>query len=86
VIVLDEAHLMLRNSKSEISKALTLLETTRRIALTGTPLQNNLTEYFRMANWIKPQLLGKTEVEFDRIYAKHIMSSLPVGFFHHCYL
>ena len=78
VVVLDEAHLMLKNNKSEISKALGSLETKRRIALTGTPLQNNLTEYYRMADWIKPGCLG-TETTFECKFANPIMESLVVS-------
>lgn len=43
LVICDEGHL-LKNSKTAISKAVTRIRTLRRIALTGTPLQNNLTE------------------------------------------
>ena len=78
VVVLDEAHLMLKNNKSDIGKALSTMKTSRRIALTGTPLQNNLHEYYRLANWIRPGYLAKSESEFERVYVKKIMSSLMV--------
>ena len=60
VVVVDEAHLFLKNNQTGISKVLSMIDTKRRIALTGTPLQNNLMEYYRMANWIKPDCLGPT--------------------------
>ncbi len=43
LVVCDEGH-VLRNADSSISKAMRALHTRRRIILTGTPLQNNLTE------------------------------------------
>jgi transcriptional regulator ATRX len=69
---------MLKNKKSEISKALSALQTKRRIALTGTPLQNNLTEYYRMADWIKPGCLG-SETSFESKFSNPIMDSLVVS-------
>lgn len=51
------------------------MKTSRRIVLTGTPLQNNLTEFYRMADWIRPGCLG-TELQFERKFESPIMSSL----------
>ena len=64
-MILDEAHTMLKRNKTGIFKTLDTIRTKRRIALTGTPLQNNLLEYYNMASWCKPGCLG-TEREFER--------------------
>jgi SNF2 family DNA or RNA helicase len=53
VIVLDEAHMMLKKKSNEIFKVLDGVATPRRICLTGSPFQNNLFEYFRMASYVR---------------------------------
>ena len=70
IVVCDEGHVM-RNSKSGLSKCLNLINTRRRIVLTGTPLQNNLQEYYCMTNFIKPNLLG-SQTEFTNRFANPI--------------
>jgi transcriptional regulator ATRX len=70
VLVLDEAHTMLKNSNNKVFKALSDVKTMRRILLTGTPLQNNVTEYFRMIQFANPGAIDgiMTEAEFERKY------------------
>lgn len=45
LLVCDEAH-TIKNTKALVTQALMQVRTKRRIALTGSPLQNNLTEYY----------------------------------------
>jgi len=68
IFIIDEAHLALKSSTSEISKLMNSTRAIRRISLTGTPLQNNLREYYHMVNWVQPGLLGHTgqfEIRFE---------------------
>lgn len=67
--------LMLRNA-SQILKALTNVATKRRITLTGSPIQNNLGEYYSMASWVRPAILGHSESAFEKEYAAPIMAGL----------
>lgn len=82
LVVCDEGHII-KNSKSKTNKAVSQINTPRRIVLTGTPIQNNLKEYYCMVNFIKPCFLG-TQDEFYNLYANPIKEgqhndSLPLA-------
>ncbi|KAG0626550.1 hypothetical protein M758_2G134500 [Ceratodon purpureus] len=57
ILVCDEAH-MIKNDKADITQALRQVRTHRRIALTGSPLQNNLQEYYCMVDFVREGFLG----------------------------
>ncbi|MDR0995375.1 MAG: DEAD/DEAH box helicase [Tannerella sp.] len=56
-IVLDEAH-VIKNFATKTSKATMKLQGAFRIALTGTPIQNHLSELWNLFHFINPGLLG----------------------------
>ena len=70
LIVADEAHTA-KNLKSKLNVAMTRLKSTSRIGLTGSPLANNLDEYYSLIDWIAPNYLGD-HVQFKAHYAEPI--------------
>jgi SNF2 family DNA or RNA helicase len=74
VIVIDEAHAMLKQNKSVTFQALAKVNTFRRILLTGSPFQNSLKEYFRMVTYTRPGLLGASESIFESDFISPIMN------------
>ena len=68
VIVFDEAHL-LKTPGTQLHTAASSLSSSKRIMLTGTPLQNNLDEYYTMCELVAPNLLGASIGEFRQMYA-----------------
>lgn len=73
LVVCNEGHL-LKNSKTDINKLVNRIATLRRIVLTGTPMQNNLNEYYCMINFIKPNLLGN-----DKEYKNRFVNPIENG-------
>ncbi|XP_074311682.1 protein CHROMATIN REMODELING 20 isoform X2 [Silene latifolia] len=57
ILVCDEAH-MIKNTMAETTQALKQVKCQRRIALTGSPLQNNLMEYYCMVDFVREGFLG----------------------------
>lgn len=70
VVVADEAH-FLKNPKTKVHQACLHFKTRSRIALTGSPLSNNVEEYHSMIEWVAPNFLGPLQ-EFRDIYATKI--------------
>jgi DNA repair and recombination RAD54-like protein len=58
LLVVDEGHRLKNASGSLTMKALQSLQCEARLLITGTPIQNNLKEFFTVANFVCPGLLG----------------------------
>ena len=59
-VVLDEAH-TIKNYTTKTSKAAMSLQASFKLALTGTPIQNYLSEMWNLFNFINPGLLGSLQ-------------------------
>ncbi|KAL4994975.1 vacuolar protein 14 C-terminal Fig4p binding-domain-containing protein [Aspergillus recurvatus] len=57
LLLCDEGH-RLKNKESLTWTALNSLNVQRRVILSGTPIQNDLSEYFALLNFANPDLLG----------------------------
>ncbi|AFZ26610.1 DNA/RNA helicase, superfamily II, SNF2 family [Cylindrospermum stagnale PCC 7417] len=69
-VVLDEAQ-NVKNSEAKQSQAVRQLETTFRVALTGTPVENRLQELWSILDFINPGYLGNRQF-FQRRFAMPI--------------
>ena len=74
VVIVDEAQ-ELRNHDSKLSRAVRRIDTRARIALTGSPLSNNLDEYWNLLDWVSPGYLGD-HAEFKERYVRPISEGL----------
>jgi len=59
-LVLDEAQAV-KNSRGKAAKAVRRLRAEHRVALTGTPVENRLSELWSIMDVVNPGLLGTTE-------------------------
>ncbi|MGP4004251.1 DEAD/DEAH box helicase, partial [Streptomyces sp. 8N706] len=57
LVVADEAQ-HVKNPHSSTARALRTIEAPARVALTGTPVENNLSELWALLDWTTPGLLG----------------------------
>ena len=71
LLLCDEGH-RLKNGESQTFEALNGLNVSRRVILSGTPIQNDLSEYFSLLNFANPSLLG-TRMEFRKQYELPIL-------------
>ena len=74
LVVADEAH-QFKSKFTGLNLALNQIKTKSRIALTGSPLNNNLQEYYTLVDWIAPGYLG-TSTEFKATYEEPIREGL----------
>ncbi|MEI8202234.1 MAG: SNF2-related protein [Bacteroidota bacterium] len=72
-IILDESQ-AIKNPASKATKAVQLLKSRNRLALSGTPLQNNIYDLYAQLNFLNPGMLGNMEFfksEFANPIEKH---------------
>jgi DNA repair and recombination RAD54-like protein len=66
LLLCDEGH-RLKNGESQTFTALDSLNVQKRVILSGTPIQNDLSEYFSLLNFANPNYLG-TRNDFRKKY------------------
>ncbi|MDN5865717.1 MAG: SNF2-related protein, partial [Gammaproteobacteria bacterium] len=66
LLVLDEAQ-AIKNSRSQAARVVRNIKAQRRLAMTGTPLENHLGELWSQFDAVEPGLLGNAH-QFTRIY------------------
>lgn len=74
--VLDEGHII-KNGKTKLSRSIRLLKAQHRLILSGTPIQNNVTELWSLFDFLMPGFLG-SERQFNSRYAKPILQSREI--------
>jgi DNA repair and recombination protein RAD54B len=73
IVIADEGH-RLKTVQNKSAQAIQSLNTPRRIILSGTPIQNDLSEFFSMVNFINDGLLG-TYKQFMKNFENPIVKS-----------
>lgn len=71
LVICDEGH-RLKNSENQTYQALNGLNAKRRILLSGTPIQNDLLEYFSLVHFVNGGILG-TAQEFKKKFETPIL-------------
>lgn len=69
-IILDESQ-NIKNITAQVTRAVYLLNGEHRLALSGTPIENNLSELYSLFRFINPGMLGDYE-DFNRRYVAPI--------------
>ncbi|XP_070562643.1 DNA repair and recombination protein RAD54-like [Ptychodera flava] len=71
LVICDEGH-RLKNSENQTYQALSGLNARGRVLLSGTPIQNDLLEYFSLVHFVNTGMLG-TAQEFKRKFENPIL-------------
>ncbi|MCJ1475516.1 helicase [Lambiella insularis] len=77
IVIADEGH-RLKTAANKSAQAIKSLNTTRRVILSGTPIQNDLSEFFMMVDFVNPGLL-ETFKSFTKNFETPIMKSRQPG-------
>ncbi|XP_075965753.1 DNA repair and recombination protein RAD54B [Anarhichas minor] len=73
LVICDEGH-RLKNSSIKTSSALSSLSCNRRVILTGTPVQNDLQEFYAIIEFVNPGILGSSTA-YRKVYEEPILRS-----------
>nr|XP_033789597.1 DNA repair and recombination protein RAD54B isoform X2 [Geotrypetes seraphini] len=73
LMICDEGH-RLKNSSIKTTSALISLPCEKRIILTGTPVQNDLQEFYSLIEFVNPGILGSLST-YKKIYEEPIVRS-----------
>uniref|UniRef100_A0A0F7Z6P9 DNA repair and recombination protein RAD54B n=1 Tax=Crotalus adamanteus TaxID=8729 RepID=A0A0F7Z6P9_CROAD len=73
LVICDEGH-RLKNSSIKTTAALLSLSCERRIILTGTPVQNDLQEFYALIEYVNPGILGPLSA-YKKVYEEPILRS-----------
>jgi len=77
IVIADEGH-RLKTAQNKSALAIKSLNTERRVILSGTPIQNDLTEFYTMVDFVNPNLLNKYTT-FKREFETPILKSRQPG-------
>jgi SNF2 family DNA or RNA helicase len=76
LVVADEAH-HVKNPKTSTARAANEIKTNARIALTGTPMSNDVDEIYALITWVSPGFLGD-KAHFSDYFGVPIKNGLYV--------
>lgn len=77
LVIADEGH-RLKTKENKAAQAIKNLDTTMRVVLSGTPMQNDLSEFYVMVDFVNPGVLG-TYNTFKKEFEGPIMRSRQPG-------
>lgn len=72
-IILDESQ-VIKNPQSKIYKSVLKLESVHKLVLTGTPIENNLTDLWAQINFVNHGLLGNMN-----FFTEHFVKEIELG-------
>ncbi|KAJ3110325.1 helicase, partial [Physocladia obscura] len=73
IVVADEGH-RLKNKQIQASQIISGLATKKRVILSGTPIQNDLGEFYAMCDLVNPGVLGNSST-FSGVFENPIIAS-----------
>lgn len=76
-IVLDEASYFIKNPDSKRARYIRKLKGKRRLALTGTPIENSLVDLYSLFTWLKPGFF-ESYAHFERDYIVWVKRNIPI--------